>query len=81
MTWPGTLGYMWWLLRKPIWKDYESVGGEGWLRRRRFLTAARSAVEILLMGAGVGTFVLMKLGKWEQARRLVIENARRLIAQ
>jgi hypothetical protein len=78
-TWPGTLTYMWWMMRTPIWKDYETNGGEKWIQRRRYLSGAKTTLEFLLMGAGLGTFALMKLGKWEQTRNLVLENARKLI--
>jgi len=73
-TWPATLTYMWWLLRKPVWTDYETIGGEAWVRRRRYLSAFKTAFELLAAGAGLGALVLVKTGRWESVRRLVAEN-------
>ncbi|KAF8604479.1 FAD/NAD(P)-binding domain-containing protein [Ceratobasidium sp. AG-I] len=78
-NWPGTLTYMWWMLRKPIWADYETIGGESWVRRRRYLSALKTAFELLVAGAGLGALVLIKTGRWESVRRLVAENVGRLL--
>lgn len=65
---------MWWLLRKPVWTDYETIGGEAWVRRRRYLSAFKTTFELLAAGAGLGALVLVKTGRWESVRRLVAEN-------
>lgn len=70
---------MWWLLRKPIWGDYETIGGEKWVRRRRYISAVRTAFELLVAGAGLGALVLSKTGQWEPVRRLVTENVGKLL--
>lgn len=70
---------MWWVLRKPIWTDYETVGGETWVRRRRYLSAFRTAFELLVAGTGLAALVLVKTGRWESVRRLAVENVGRLL--
>lgn len=70
---------MWWLLRKPVWADYETIGGEGWVRRRRYLSAFKTTLEFLVAGAGLGALVLVKTGRWESVRRVAMENVGRLL--
>lgn len=70
---------MWWLLRKPVWADYETIGGEAWLRQRRYLSALKTIFELLVAGAGLGALVLVKTGRWDFIRRLVKENVGRLL--
>ncbi|QRW15667.1 hypothetical protein RhiXN_03668 [Rhizoctonia solani] len=79
MTWPATQTYMWWMMRTPIWRDYDTTGGEKWLKRRQYASAAQTTLEWLLIGAGLGTFALMKLGKWEYTKQLIVNNASGLI--
>lgn len=70
---------MWWLWRKPVWADYETIGGEAWLRRRRYLSSCKTLFELLVAGAGLGALALIKAGRWEAARRLVAENVGKLL--
>ncbi|KAG9077823.1 hypothetical protein FRC06_008685 [Ceratobasidium sp. 370] len=67
-VWPGTLAYQWWVMRKPIWADYDTVGGEKWMRRQKYLSILRRTVELLVVGAGLGAFLIPRVGGW---RRLV----------
>ncbi|KAG8689841.1 hypothetical protein FRC09_012238 [Ceratobasidium sp. 395] len=78
-TWPATQGYLWWLLRTPIWADYETVGGEKWIKRRRYVSAFKTVLEASVAGAGLGAWVLMKTGRWDGFRRAVAENAGKLL--
>ncbi|CAE6456439.1 unnamed protein product [Rhizoctonia solani] len=79
MTWPATQTYMWWMMRTPIWRDFETIGGDKWLKRQQFVASAKTTLEYLLVGAGLGTFALMKFGKWEYTKQLVVDHAKRLI--
>ncbi|KAG8753499.1 hypothetical protein FRC11_007368 [Ceratobasidium sp. 423] len=80
MTWPATQTYMWWMMRTPIWRDYDTVGGEKWLKRRQYASTAKTTLEWLLTGAGLGTLALMKLGKWDYAKQLVVDSAGGLVS-
>ncbi|CAE6431449.1 unnamed protein product [Rhizoctonia solani] len=79
MTWPATQTYMWWMMRTPIWRDYNTIGGEKWLKRQQYASTFKTTLEWLLMGAGIGVFTLMKVGKWEHTKQLVADNATRLL--
>ncbi|KAG8719460.1 hypothetical protein FRC08_002774 [Ceratobasidium sp. 394] len=78
-TWPGTQAYFWWMLRKPVWADYETVGGEKWVRRRKYAAVFRTVLEALVAGAGLGAWILIRTGRWDGFKRLVAENARKLL--
>ncbi|CAE6443561.1 unnamed protein product [Rhizoctonia solani] len=79
MTWPATQTYMWWMMRTPIWRDYETIGGDKWLKRQQSIASTKTTLEWLLVGAGLGAFALVKLGKWEYTKQLVVNHAKRLI--
>lgn len=76
--WPGSNTHMWWWFRKPTWKHFEMVGGEGWLIRQRILEVLGITFQIGVLAAGVGALTLMKMGKWEdfvEMHRPVVEQA------
>ncbi|KZP31892.1 FAD/NAD(P)-binding domain-containing protein [Athelia psychrophila] len=51
---PGPVTLFWWWMRRPVWGDYEVVGGERWRKERR-ARKVRRAVGIAVMAvASVG---------------------------
>ncbi|KAG9086905.1 hypothetical protein FRC07_012956 [Ceratobasidium sp. 392] len=79
LTWPATQAYLWWLLRKPVWADYDTVGGEKWVKRRRYVSAFKTVVETLVAGAGLGALILIKTGRWDGFKRAVADNVGKLL--
>lgn len=48
--WPGNMTEFWWMLRRPIWKDYKAIGAERWekkKKRARVFKAARIGMTLL----------------------------------
>ncbi|QRV72236.1 4-hydroxyacetophenone monooxygenase [Ceratobasidium sp. AG-Ba] len=71
MTWPATQGYLWWLLRKPVWTEYETVGGEKWLERRKRLSVLKTVLEMIIAGAGLGAWLSIRTGRWDSFKHLI----------
>ncbi|KAG8725511.1 hypothetical protein FRC09_013750 [Ceratobasidium sp. 395] len=59
--WPGSLTHLWWSFRNPVWSDYETVGGEKWLRRRRHFDIVK-LLGLQLGIASIGLAVYMAPG-------------------
>lgn len=46
---PGPVTQFWWWLRRPVWGDYEVVGGERWRKEMRAQNMAKMTTIIALM--------------------------------
>ncbi|KZP17198.1 FAD/NAD-binding domain-containing protein [Athelia psychrophila] len=51
---PGPVTLLWWWMRKPVWGDYEVVGGERWRAERRTRKVKRAVGIAALAVASVG---------------------------
>ncbi|TCD68514.1 hypothetical protein EIP91_010570 [Steccherinum ochraceum] len=52
VIWPGNMTEFWWMLRRPIWKDYRAVDAERWERKMRTAKVSR-AVRITISVLGI----------------------------
>ncbi|KAF4597607.1 hypothetical protein EYR40_008069 [Pleurotus pulmonarius] len=53
-TFPAPVSYFWWMLRKPVWRDYIAVGAEPWFASRRRRKVLRLTLAAALLGVAVG---------------------------
>ncbi|KAL4264575.1 L-ornithine N(5)-monooxygenase [Pleurotus pulmonarius] len=57
-TFPGPVSYFWWMLRKPVWGDYTSVGAEPWFKSMRRKKLLKLALFTALLGLAVSLSLL-----------------------
>ncbi|CAE6384403.1 unnamed protein product [Rhizoctonia solani] len=63
--WPGGNLHMWWSLRKPDWKDFEVIGDNSWVLKRRILDIISSTAQVGVISASIAALVLAKTGNWD----------------
>ncbi|KAF8759819.1 L-lysine 6-monooxygenase (NADPH-requiring) [Rhizoctonia solani] len=85
--WPGGNLHMWWSLRKPDWKDFEVIGDNSWLLKRRILDIISSVAQVGVLSASIAALVLAKTGNWDAFAKAIqgrlgddLDWCRRLVA-
>ncbi|KAF8709022.1 hypothetical protein RHS03_03348, partial [Rhizoctonia solani] len=85
--WPGGNLHMWWSLRKPDWKDFEVIGDNSWLLKRRILDIISSVAQVGVISASIAALVLAKTGNWDAFAKAIqgrlgdgLDWCRRLVA-
>ncbi|KAG9077997.1 hypothetical protein FS749_010052, partial [Ceratobasidium sp. UAMH 11750] len=73
-VWPGTLAYQWWVMRKPIWADYDTVGGEKWIRQQEYLSILRRMVGVPAVIAGLIALPVLWVGGWRRLAEISIRT-------
>ncbi|QRW01268.1 flavin-containing monooxygenase/FMO family protein [Ceratobasidium sp. AG-Ba] len=61
-VWPGSLVHLWWSFRHPVWANFNTVGGEKWLRNQKIIEFIKTSLQVGVVGAGVGLFIASRAG-------------------
>ncbi|CAE6508465.1 unnamed protein product [Rhizoctonia solani] len=67
--WPGGNLHMWRSLRKPAWNDFEVLGNNNWLAKRRISDTIGVLIRFGLISV-VGALALMEVGQWDEFAKL-----------